>query len=82
MVKKYNNRIKSQQHVHIYKVQLISVTYGSVRLYSVAFEFAPTICCTDDRKCGGSVVTCSYSMLKVEGSNHRGCAFFLSLQVL
>ena len=48
MVKKYN-RIKSQQHVRLYKVQLISVTYGSV-LYSVAFEFAPTICCTDDRK--------------------------------
>ena len=47
MVKKYN-RIKSQQHVRLYKVQLISVTYGSV-LYSVAFE-SPTICCTDDRK--------------------------------
>ena len=40
MVRKYN-RIKSQQHVRLYKVQLISVTYGSV-LYSVAFEFAPT----------------------------------------
>ena len=38
MVKKYN-RIKSQQR--LYKVQLISVTYGSV-LYSVAFEFAST----------------------------------------
>ena len=48
MVKKYN-RIKSQQHVRLYKVQLISVAYGSV-LYSVAFEFAPTIYCTDDRR--------------------------------
>ena len=48
MVKKYN-RIKSQQHVRLYKVQLIPVTYGSV-LYSVAFEFAPTICCTDNRQ--------------------------------
>ena len=35
MVKKYN-KIKNQQHVRLYEVQLISVTYGSV-LHSVAF---------------------------------------------
>ena len=73
MVKKYN-RIKSQQHVRLYKVQLISVTYGSV-LYSVAFEFAPYyLLQRRPENHGGSVVICSYSMLKVEGSNPRDCA--------
>ena len=44
MVKKYN-RIKSQQHVHLYKVQPISVTYGSVYILSPLSLL--TICCTD-----------------------------------
>ena len=85
MVKKYN-RIKSQQHVHLYKVQLISV--HSV-LYSVAFEFAYYLLHRRrPENHGGSVVTCSYSMLKVNwfespwlrsSSSHCRCCEWVDL---
>ena len=75
MMKKYN-RIKSQQHVRLYKVQFISVPSHMVvscilsPLSLLLLSAAPTT--GESRWLSGNL--CSYSMLKVEGSNPRDCA--------